>query len=166
MGEVPDRPAGATVEVPASVTTAVRLVWALVALTGVTALLTWLLREDLVRSWARGDAEATALLREGGMAALERSAISVPAFVSLALTSFVVLAGLALVLVAFFRTGHEWARWSLVATVLFAVFTTGVSVARGLPPVFQVLAWLTMALCLALLVLLLHPRTSAFLRRS
>ena len=164
MDEEAHRPGPARVVVPAAVSTAVTLVWSIVALSGVTALLTWWLRDDLVRAWARGNPEATALLRSGGIEALDQSTITVPEFVPLAVTSFAVIAGLALVLAAFLRSGHNWARWCLVALVAFAVFTTGVSIRRGLPPTFVVLAVLSLALNLALLWFLFRKDTSRYLR--
>ena len=163
MSEVPPR-LGDERAVPRSVTVAIGLVWAIVALAGVTALLTWLLRDALVRAWAHGNAEAMALIRDGGVAALDHSSITVPAFISLAVTSFLVIAGLAVVLAAFLRSGHGWARWCLVALVVFAVFTTGISLARGLPPVFVVLAAVSVGLDLALLRFLFHRDTNAYLR--
>ena len=108
--------------------------------------------------------DATELLREGGMPALEQSTISVPAFVPLAFTSFVVLLGLAVVLVAFLRSGHAWARWALLALVVLAVFSTGVAVTRGLPTVFVVLAVVTIGVELALVRYLFHRDTGRYLR--
>lgn len=158
MDETPSR------VVPAAVTTAIWLVWAIVALSGVTAALTWMLRDEMVRVWARDNGEARAVLREGGVEALDKSAIAVPEFVPLAVTSFAVVAGLALVLAAFLRSGHPWARWSLVALVVFGLLTTGLSVNRGVPVAFLALAVLALVLHLGLLRFLFHRDTNEFLR--
>lgn len=152
------------VAVPASVTMSIRLAWAIVALSGLTALLTWWLRDDLVRAWARGNSEAMEQLREGGLEGLYQSSISVPELVPLAVTSFVIIAGLTLVLVAFLRGGHGWARWCMVVLIAGSMFSTGVTVSRGLPWAFVVFAALSVVLQLALLRFLFHPDTSKYLR--
>jgi hypothetical protein len=150
--------------VPASVTLAIRLVWLLVAILGVTAILTALMHDDLVRVWAEGNPEAKALVESGGVEALEASSISVPSFAPLAFATFFVLAGFALVLAAFLRTGHDWARHSIAALVLFAGFATVIPVVRGLPVAFLVPAVASLLVDAALLWLLYRRETSAYLR--
>lgn len=153
-------------EKPASVQMATRLMWVVIGLSGVTALVTILLRDDLVRSWAEGNRTAALVLEEGGLEALERSSISVPAFVPLALVSFGVLAMLGWVLVAFFRAGHGWARWALVLLAVFAAFVAALAFTRNPPLPFVVLSVVSLGVCGALLYYLLHRDTGAFLRRS
>lgn len=152
------------VVVPRSVTTAISLVWGTVAISGVTAVLTWLLRDDLVRAWARDNPDAMEQLRAGGIEALDNSSITVPSFIPLAVTSFAIIAAMALVLSAFLRGGHNWARWCLVALAAFAMFTTFVSVNRGLPLVFVLLAVLSLVLQVALLWFLFHADTRRYVR--
>lgn len=152
------------IAVPASVVMSIRLAWAIVAVSGLTALLTWLLRDDLVRAWARGNREAMEQLSQGGIEALDQSSISVPSLVPLAVTSFVIIAGLTLVLVAFLRGGHGWARWCLVVLIAGSMFSTGVTLSRGLPWAFVIFAALSLVLQVALLRFLFHPDTSKYLR--
>lgn len=147
-GETEPGPA-AFVETPASVRTVVRLVWAVIGLSGLTALLTVVLRDQLVSSWAEGKSPE----------------LEPPAFVPVAITLFVVIALLGWVLVVFFRTGHNWARWSIAALVVFAAFAAAVGLNRELPTAFLVLTALSLALYAALLVFLFHRDTNAFVRQ-
>ena len=86
---------------PAAVTGATWLSVAVVAMTGVTALLTLVFDDELVDAWAAGRTAS--------------SAVEPPAFVPVAVTMFVVVALLSVVLIAFLREGHEWARIVLSA---------------------------------------------------
>jgi len=139
--------------VPASVRTAVRLVWTVIVLTGVTALLTVVLRDRLIQNWSEGRAA-------------EAADLTPPAFVPVALTLFVVVAALGWVLAVFFRHGHAWARWVLAALVVFAGFASLQGLDRNLPTAFVVLTAVTMLVCVVLLVFLFHKDTNTFLRRS
>jgi len=135
--------------VPASVRISAWLLWGVIALNGLTALLTVVLREDLVRSWAEGN--------EGEEAT--------PAFVPVAIVLFVVLALLGWMLVVFFCNGHGWARWSIAALVVFIGFSAVVGLNRNLPTPFLVLTSVSLVLYAALLVFLFHKDTNAFLKR-
>jgi len=134
---------------PASVRAAVGLVWGVIVLSGVSALLTVVLRDQLVRSWSVG----------------KTTDLTPPAFVPVALTLFAVMAALGWVLVVFFSHGHGWARWSLAALVLFAGFTSAIGLDRDLPPAFVVLTVVFLVLNTALLFFLFHKDTNAYLRR-
>jgi hypothetical protein len=149
---------------PGSVTNATRALVGLVALSGVTALLTIVFRDDLVRSWADGNDAAREILEQGGLDALDESSLHVPAFVPVAIVLFIVFAGLVGVLLMFFRDGHEWARLSLSVLVLFTALASLSSLRTDPPTVFLVVSAVSIALDLALLVLLWHRDTSAYLR--
>jgi hypothetical protein len=149
---------------PGSVTNAIRLLMGLVALSGLTVLLTILLRDDLVRSWADGNEAAREILQQGGLDALDQSSIHVPAFVPVAVVMFVVFALLVGVLVMFFRDGHDWARLSLGALVLFTAVGWLAWLRTGPPAPFVVISVLSIVLDLVLLVFLWHRDTSAFIR--
>ena len=151
-------------QVPASLTRAIRLLYVVVAWTGLTALLTVVFRDDLVRNWAQGNRAARKILDEGGLDALEASSINVPGFVPLAVVLFVVFASFAGVLVVFLRGGHGWARMTLTATVLFSAFSTVVGLGRDLPGLFVVVSAVVLVLYAALLFLLWHKDTSAYFR--
>lgn len=135
---------------PVAVTGAIWLSVAVVAMTGVTAVLTVLREDELVDAWAEGRPET--------------SAVEAPAFVPVAVTMFVVVALLAVVLVAFLRHGHEWARIVMSAVVVLVAIAT-LAILRTSPPVlFVVLAALSLAVDLAAVVTLWHRDTRAFCR--
>lgn len=136
---------------PGSVTSATRLLWGLVALSGLTALLTAIMRDELVRVWASGHPDAT-------------GSVEPPQFVPVAIVLFVVFAALAGVLVVFFRDGHSWARLSLSGLVVFMALGTLAGLRTEPPMLFLVLSWVSVVLDLALLVCLWHKDTSTYIR--
>ncbi|WP_110181611.1 hypothetical protein [Nocardioides solisilvae] len=148
---------------PPSVILAARVAVALLLAAAVTTVLTWWRREDLLTSWAEGNAGARAILAEGGLAAVEET-LAVPAFVPVTVTSFVVLVMLVGVLLAFFVEGFGWARLALAVIALFGVFLAVLCVASGIPTLFVVMSVVMVLLCLALLVLLFHKDTNRYFR--
>lgn len=124
---------------PRSVTEAVRVQWALVAVSGVSTLLTVVMRDDLLLAWARSDPDARAIVAEGGLAALQQSPLTVPAFVPVAVVSFIVYAALAWVLGVLFREGHRWARYGLLTLAAGYLFAMVVIVRADPPAPFWVL---------------------------
>ena len=135
---------------PSMVTAAIWLSGAVVAMTGVTALLTVLLEDELVDAWAAGR-PAT-------------SAVEAPAFVPVAVTMFVVVALLAVVLIAFLRHGHEWARLVMSAIVVLVAVATLAILRTSPPAVFVVVAAVSLVVDLAAVVALWHRDTRAFCR--
>lgn len=148
---------------PASVTRAVRALVLLVVLTGVTTLLIWVRRDDLVRSWAEGNQTASELLSQGGLEAVEET-LTVPGIVPIAVASYVTFVGLVWVLGVFFAEGFGWARWSLAVTALFTVFAAVLCVVSGIPALFVGAAVVVSVVCVVFLVLLFHPDTNAYIR--
>lgn len=151
-------------QLPTSVRNATWVALGLVAMSGLTAVLTVVLRDDLVRSWANRHETAKVLLADGGMAALERSSITPPAFVPVAIVSFFVFAALAGVLLVLFREGFGWARVALTGMAAFAMLTTIIGFRQHPPSLFLVLSAVTLVLDAGLLFFLWHRETSAFLR--
>lgn len=139
-------------ERPASVTRAIRMLLGLVALAGVTALLSILLRDDLLRSWTVGQPVD--------------SSIKPPSFVPVAIVLFVVFAGLSLVLVPFFSSGHNWARFSIAAMVVFVVVSTLAGMRTDPPTVFLIISVVSFLVDAALMFYLWHRDTNAYLRGS
>jgi hypothetical protein len=148
---------------PRSVVLVVRLLWALMALTGVAAVCGVVFRDDMVLAWANGNQEASQLLAQGGMVALEESSVSIPAFGPLSIVLFGVLALLTWMLAVFFAAGERWARAGLTASAVFGVFVVSVALASGLPTMFWVLAAVALAVCVALIVQLWRAETSEYL---
>ena len=132
---------------PASVTNAIRVQWAVLLVTGVTALLTAVQRDALVDAWA----------------ARQPPGSQAPAFAPVAIVLYLTFALLAAVLVVFFRAGHNSARISLTGLAVFVLFTMFVVVRLDPPGLFLALAGVAAALDVLLLVLLWRRDTSAFL---
>ena len=110
---------------PGSVTNAIRVQAALVVVSALGTAMVVVLREDLVRQWARS---------QGGLDAVRQSQLDAPAFVPVAVVSFIVHALLVWVIGSLFGKGHGWARYALGATAVSFVFTMLV-IYRADPPV-------------------------------
>jgi hypothetical protein len=150
-------------ELPGSIANAVRSAVALVVVSAIAVLLTWLQSDEVIRSWAKGNPSAQEILASGGMAALREAAI-VPKFVPLAFVSFVVFVVLVMVLAAFLRDGHGWSRLVLTATSLFGVLVAGLGLGHGLPAAFVIVSALFLVLCLTLIFFLWRKDASDYLR--
>ena len=153
-------------QLPTSVTRAIWVVRALVGWGVLASVLTVVLRDELVLAWARGNRAAQEILDEGGLDALKQSSIQIPGFVALTVTLFVVYAVLVLVLVAFLRGGHPWARIVLTATAAFTTFAVVVGLARDLPALFAALAAGALLLNVVLLWFLWQGETGRYLREG
>ena len=150
-------------QVPASVANALRVLIAIVLVSAVTALLTWVQRDEVILSWAKGNPTAQELLASGGIELLREDAI-VPKFVPLAVVSFVVFLLLAVVLAAFLVDGHGWSRLMLTLLAFFGVLVSALGLLNHLPTLFVALAVLSMVLNVALVFFLWRRDTSAYLR--
>jgi hypothetical protein len=150
-------------ELPGSITNALRNLVALVVVSGIAVLLTWLQHDEVIRAWAKGNSSAQEILASGGMAALRESAI-VPKFVPLALVSFVVFLVLVVVLGAFLVDGHGWSRLVLTATSFFGVLVAVLGLNHGLPTAFVIVSALFFVLSLTLVFFLWRKDTSTYLR--
>jgi hypothetical protein len=137
---------------PRSVSGATWTLGGLVALSGLTALLTVFMRDDLVRAWATGHPDETG--------------VKPPSFVPVAIVLFVVFALLAGVLLVFFRHGHNWARLSLTGLVAFMAIATLAGLRTGPPALFLVVSLVAVVLDVALLFFLWHRDTSAYIRNA
>lgn len=151
------------IERPSTVRAALATTWVVSAAAGLVTLLVWILRDDLVLAWAEGNRSARAILREGGIEAVEAN-LQVPGFVPVVVTSYVVLLMLVAVFAVFFAGGFRWGQLGLVAVALFGAFLAVLCIASGIPPLFDALSGVMIALCAVLLVFLLHPKTFAWLR--
>ena len=152
-------------ELPGSITNALRNLVALVVVSGMAVLLTWLQHDEVIRAWAKGNSSAQEILASGGMAALRESAL-VPKFVPLALVSFVVFVVLVVVLGAFLADGHGWSRLVLTATSFFGVLVAVLGLNHGLPMAFVIVSALFFLLCLTLVFFLWRKDASAYLRAN
>jgi hypothetical protein len=150
---------------PGSVVSALRCTNALVALMAIGTVLTVVLEDDLIRSWAERNAGARRIIEEGGIEALRSSSITPPAFVPVVVVLFVVMVGILGVLRVFLREGYAWARVSLVALALLLGLSSGLVVFREQPPLVFVLVALAMVVVdVALLFFLLQRDTTDYIR--
>lgn len=149
---------------PSAVTNAIRTQWVLVAVSGVATLVAYLMRDDLLRAWAESNSAAREILEQGGLDALEASAISLPSFIPVAVVTFVVYAALAWVLAAMFQHGHGWARWSLVALAAGFLFAVVIIVRADPPTPFVVLGVIAVVVDLALVWFLLRRECGEWIR--
>jgi uncharacterized protein (DUF983 family) len=150
-------------QLPTSVSWTVRLLRLVVAWSGMTAMLTYVYRDELVRTWARGNPVAREVLAARGLDGLRESSIDTPGYVALATVSFVVFAALLGVLVVFFRAGHHWARVAITATVVLVGFSTVAGLGRDLPALFVLLSAVSLLVSVTLLVALWSRQTSVYL---
>ena len=148
---------------PVAVNRALQTLVALCVAVGVVTLLVWVYREDLVLAWAEGNPGARAILRDGGLEAVEANLI-VPGFVPVVLTSYLVFLMLVWVFAVFFWGGFTWGRVCLVTVALFGIFLAVLAVASGIPTLFEVLCGAVVVLCGVHLFFLLHPQTTRWFR--
>ena len=150
---------------PGSVVNAMRCLGAWVVLMGIGTVLTIVLQDDLIESWAEGNAAAREILQDGGVEALKASSIAVPAFVPVMVVMYIVVLCLVAVLRVFFREGYEWARSSFVVVGLLTGLSAGLIAFREDPPaVFFVLCLAILVVNAVFVALLLHPDTTEFIR--
>jgi hypothetical protein len=149
---------------PASLTWAMRMLAAVVALGAVVTVLMVVLRDQLIRSWADGRPDMRRVLRTQGLDGVKNSEVHVPAFVPVALVLFVVVALLIWVLAAFLRGGYGWARISLTLTLFFLAVGTIAGLRTGAPATFMALSVASFPLEAAAVYFLWHQDTSAYLR--
>ncbi len=136
---------------PAAATGAIWLAIAAVAMTGLTALMTVVFKDELVRAWAADRSDS--------------GSVEPPAFVPVAVTMFVVVALLAMVLISFFREGHNWARIALSAVVVLVGIGTFAILRTNPPALFLVVAIISLIIDLAAVVALWHKDTRTFCAR-
>jgi hypothetical protein len=137
---------------PAMVTGAIWLAAGVVAAAGVTALMTAVFKDELVSAWAADRSDA--------------GSVEPPAFVPVAITMFVVIALLAVVLVSFFREGHNWARVLLSAVVVLVAIATFAILRTNPPALFLSVAVVSLLVDVAAVVALWHKDTRAFCGRA
>ena len=149
-------------DLPGSVVNSLRVLALVVATSGVITLLTFVMRDEVILGWSKGNPSAQEILAEGGIEALRESPI-VPGFPALALVAFVGFAALALVLASFFAGGHAWARLVLTGTAFVGVLVGAICLDKHLPAIFVVLSAVVIVEGLVLVFFLWRRDTSAYL---
>jgi hypothetical protein len=149
---------------PSSVTQAIRMHSLLVLLALVAVVLTVVMNDELIRTWAEGRPDLRRVLETQGLQAIKDGAVRPPAFVAPSITLFVVVGLLMWMLLVFFANGNNWARLSLTALLFFAAVTAVAAIRTEPPAVFVVLAVAAMVLEVVAVAYLWHPDTNRFLR--
>lgn len=142
---------------PTSVTNALRVQWALVAVSAIGTGVTVLMRDALLEGWAAA---------RGGLDAVEQSGIATPAFVPVALVTFLVYASLAWVIAVLFGGGHRWARWSLLSLAAGFLFTVYVIFRADPPAALLVVGVVAALLDLALIWFLVQRDSGEWVRAA
>jgi hypothetical protein len=137
---------------PAMVTGAIWLAVGVIATAGLTALMTVVFKDDVVDAWAADRSDA--------------GAVEPPAFVPVAITMFVVVALLAVVLISFFGKGYNWARVVLSAVVVLVGIATLAIVRTNPPALFLAVAIVSLVVDLAAAGALWHPESRAYCRQA
>jgi hypothetical protein len=137
---------------PRSVTGAIWLLVALMAVTGVAALLTLVFKDQLIDAWAADRADD--------------GSVEPPAFVAVAIVMFIVVASLSGVLLQFFRYGYHWARVALTGVGAGLALATLACLRTGQPAIFVVASVVVLVLDAAFVVCLWHRDTSAYVGRE
>lgn len=150
-------------ERPASLTLALRLLAALVLLGAVVVLLIVTRQDDLIRSWAEGNPAVREVLHTRGLEAVKEGSVQPPRFIPVAITLYVVLAGLIAVLGVFLNNGYEWARLGITVLLFFSAVAGIAGLRVGQPVVFDVCTVVGLALFAAMMVPLWHPDTTAYI---
>jgi hypothetical protein len=151
---------------PSSVTRAIRMHWLLVLLALVVVVLTVVLNDELIRTWAQGRPDLRRVLETQGLQAIKDGEVRPPAFVAPAITLFVVVGLLMWMLLVFFANGNNWARLALTALLFFAAVTTVAGIRTDPPGVFVVLSVVSMVLEVVAVAYLWHPDTTRFLKQA
>ena len=136
-------------ERPGSVVAVTWLLGGLIALTGLTALLTIFFKDELVDDWASGR--------------VDTGAVEPPAFVPVAITMFIVVATLAVVLLVFFLARFSWARPVLTAVLVVLGIGLLSTLRTGPPALFLVLTVASLAVDVATVVCLWRRDTATYL---
>ncbi|WP_148614678.1 hypothetical protein [Nocardioides rubriscoriae] len=133
---------------PVVVIRVVQLVWAMVVLAAAITVLAVVLDDEILRSTA-------------SVVSADDTRVP-PSFTPVVIVLDVVVTSLVLVLLAFFRGGHNWARHCLAATLVLLAVATAAMLRTGPPVAFvpPVVVWL--GLDALVVVLLYRPGTTAY----
>ena len=151
---------------PSSVTRAIRMHWLLVLLGLVIVVLTVVLNDELIRTWAEGRSDLRRVLETQGLQAIKDGEVRPPAFIAPAVTLYVVVGLLMWMLLVFFANGNNWARLSLTALLFFTAVTAVAGIRTDPPGVFVVLLLASLVLEVVAVAYLWHPDTNRFLREA
>jgi len=135
---------------PTSVTLAVLLIWALIALALAATVLAVVFDDELVVAWAGG----------AGLSADDTRVP--PSFTPVVVVLCIVVAVLVLVLMSFLQGGHNWARHCLAATMALIALATLSGLRTNPPALFLVFAAVSLVTEALLVACLYHRATTDY----
>jgi hypothetical protein len=151
--------------VPRSVDLAIRAAWGLVGMMVLVVALMAVFPDQVVGAWADHHEGAREVFDQGGRLGLERAGFAPPSFVPVGATMVVVGAMLLWVLGAFLRLGYRWGQLGLSGLMACCGYASiALGFVLGPPPVFVVVAVVTLLVEGVALVCLWHHDTLAHVR--
>lgn len=139
-----------TAEPPPAIKTSVNIIWAVVALSVVGTILTFLFLDDIVESAGVSlDSSEADAARIGGMVG--------------SVIGLLIFGALWVLLGIFLRKGANWARITLTVLAVLALVFGVIGLLGEQPAIFLVLGILQMALYVALLVFMWRKESSAYI---
>ncbi|HET7069437.1 MAG TPA: hypothetical protein VFI40_01305 [Nocardioides sp.] len=150
---------------PRSVDLAIRAAWGLVGMMVLVVVLMAVFPDQVVGAWADHHEGAREVFDQGGRLGLERAGFAPPSFVPVGATMVVVGAMLVWVLGAFLRLGYRWGQLGLSGLMACCVYASiALGFVLGPPPVFVVVAVVTLLVEGVALVCLWHHDTLVHVR--
>lgn len=158
-----DYPSSPTVGVPPSVSKAITTIWVLVGLAVINTVLSIVMIDTLIESWANSSPGWQEMYENGGREAVEGSA---PQFIPIGIIGLVIFGVVYIGLALMLRKGKGWARIVLTILAVLNVLSALSGFAQARPAVFMVLQVITAIVAVALLVFLWNRQTTDFIRAS
>jgi hypothetical protein len=144
---------------------AIRSAWSLVAVLGLVVVLMAVFRDDVIGAWATHHEGASQAFAQGGRAGLEQAGFAPPSYLPVAGTMLVVGAMIVWVLAAFLRRGYRWGQLGLCVLMVGCAYASiALGMVLGPPPVFVVVAVVSLLVEGVTTVFLWHPDTLAHVR--
>lgn len=150
---------------PPSIVRSVQVVYALVALSLLNLVLTIVFQDALTEAWAKGAGTWSAVLDEGGTQRIDELGVA-PAFVPIAIGTFVLFGVIYLVLALMLQRGAGWARIVLTVLSVLALLGVPLSFVQNRPILFTVLSLLSAVLYLALLFFMWQRQSTDYIKAT
>lgn len=169
-GSTPALPRGHHISVdtapPPSIARSVQVVYALVALSLLNLALTIVFKDSLIESWAgSGEGLYSELLDEGGTQRIGELGVA-PAFVPIAVISFILFGVIFLFLALMLQRGAGWARIVLTILSVLALLSVPIGFLQSRPILFTVISLLTAALYLVLLFFMWRRPSTDYIKAT
>jgi hypothetical protein len=116
--------------------------------------------------WALGNPAVREVLETRGLQAVKDGSIPPPQFIPVAVTLYVVLAGLMGVLTVFLRNGFEWARLGITVSLFFAGVASVAGMRVGQPLLFDVVTLVLLGFFAVMMVPLWHRDTTSYIHED